>query len=196
MLAGSHNTRQALAYFYMVAAWGGYVFIINIIPIYVVVMVVAGRYSSRLYIAYSTFYALGSIMAMQVRTHGSDDFALAGKRQPTRRTKPPFPPPVRVAPLDLRYCGICAARTAVCRTGCLSRGMFRGFCAWPPGRLLHIFCFVFCVSLLLYLCSGAPRDSSLRRPPLWLLASVCHARELACDGVYPFDRCRSWALTW
>lgn len=40
-------------------------FIINIIPIYVVVMVVAGRYSSRLYIAYSTFYALGSIMAMQ-----------------------------------------------------------------------------------------------------------------------------------
>lgn len=50
----------------MVAAWGGYVFIINIIPIYVVVMVIAGRYSSRLYIAYSTFYALGSIMAMQV----------------------------------------------------------------------------------------------------------------------------------
>lgn len=50
----------------MVAAWGGYVFIINIIPIYVVVMVVAGRYSSRLYIAYSTFYALGSILAMQV----------------------------------------------------------------------------------------------------------------------------------
>lgn len=52
----------------MVAAWGGYVFIINIIPIYVVVMVVAGRYSSRLYIAYSTFYALGSLMAMQVRS--------------------------------------------------------------------------------------------------------------------------------
>ncbi|CAM9575987.1 unnamed protein product [Ascophyllum nodosum] len=57
----------AIAYFYMVAAWGGYVFIINIIPIYVVVMVVAGRYSNRLYIAYSTFYALGSIMAMQAR---------------------------------------------------------------------------------------------------------------------------------
>lgn len=52
----------------MVAAWGGYVFIINIIPIYVVVMVVAGRYTTRLYIAYSTFYALGSIMAMQVRS--------------------------------------------------------------------------------------------------------------------------------
>lgn len=56
----------------MVAAWGGYVFIINIIPIYVVVMVVAGRYSSRLYIAYSTFYALGSLLAMQVKARGKE----------------------------------------------------------------------------------------------------------------------------
>jgi dolichyl-diphosphooligosaccharide--protein glycosyltransferase len=50
----------------MVAAWGGYVFIINIIPIYTVVMMVGGRYSSRLYIAYSIFYTLGSLMAMTV----------------------------------------------------------------------------------------------------------------------------------
>ncbi len=56
----------ALSYYYMVAAWGGYVFIINIIPIYVVTMIVGGRYSSRLYIAYSVFYTLGSLMAMTV----------------------------------------------------------------------------------------------------------------------------------
>ncbi|KAF0720808.1 Aste57867_3 [Aphanomyces stellatus] len=56
----------ALAYFYMVAAWGGYVFIINLLPIYVLVMLVAGRYSPRLYVAYSTFYVLGSILAMQI----------------------------------------------------------------------------------------------------------------------------------
>lgn len=56
----------ALSYYYMVAAWGGYVFIINIIPIYTVIMIVGGRYSSRLYIAYSVFYALGSLMAMTV----------------------------------------------------------------------------------------------------------------------------------
>ena len=56
----------ALSYYYMVAAWGGYVFIINIIPIYTVIMVVGGRYSSRLYIAYSVFYTLGSLMAMTV----------------------------------------------------------------------------------------------------------------------------------
>lgn len=56
----------ALSYYYMVAAWGGYVFIINIIPIYVVVMILGGRYSPRLYIAYSIFYTLGSLMAMTV----------------------------------------------------------------------------------------------------------------------------------
>ncbi len=56
----------ALAYFYMVAAWGGYVFIINIIPIYVCVLIVGGRYSARLYTAYSVFYVVGSLLAMQV----------------------------------------------------------------------------------------------------------------------------------
>lgn len=56
----------ALSYYYMVAAWGGYIFIINVIPIYVIIMVLAGRYSSRLYIAYSIFYIIGSICAMTV----------------------------------------------------------------------------------------------------------------------------------
>jgi dolichyl-diphosphooligosaccharide---protein glycosyltransferase len=50
----------------MVAAWGGYVFIINIIPIYVVAMIIGGRFSYRLYTAYSVFYTLGSLMAMTV----------------------------------------------------------------------------------------------------------------------------------
>ena len=56
----------ALSYYYMVAAWGGYVFIINIIPIYALILIIGGRYSSRLYIAYSVFYTLGSLMAMTV----------------------------------------------------------------------------------------------------------------------------------
>ena len=56
----------SLSYYYMVAAWGGYVFIINVIPIYTLILIVAGRYSSRLYIAYSCFYTMGSLMAMTV----------------------------------------------------------------------------------------------------------------------------------
>ncbi|KAI8076886.1 Oligosaccharyl transferase STT3 subunit-domain-containing protein [Halteromyces radiatus] len=53
-------------YFYMVAAWGGYVFIINIIPLHVFVLMLMGRFSSRVYVAYSTFYVLGTLMSMQV----------------------------------------------------------------------------------------------------------------------------------
>lgn len=51
----------------MVNAWGGYIFIINLIPIYVFVLLITGRYSHRLYIAYSTFYVMGTLMSMQVR---------------------------------------------------------------------------------------------------------------------------------
>ncbi|CAK4082482.1 unnamed protein product [Aphanomyces euteiches] len=61
-----HAGSCALAYLNMVASWGGYVFIINLVPLYVVVMLFAGRYSPRLYIAYSTFYVLGTLLAMQV----------------------------------------------------------------------------------------------------------------------------------
>lgn len=56
----------ALSYAYMVAAWGGYIFIANMIPIHVLLLIAAGRYSPRLYTAYSTFYVLGSLLAIQV----------------------------------------------------------------------------------------------------------------------------------
>eukprot|EP00033_Pygsuia_biforma_P001994 GCRY01002219.1.p1 GENE.GCRY01002219.1~~GCRY01002219.1.p1 ORF type:complete len:714 (-),score=142.20 GCRY01002219.1:267-2408(-) len=56
----------AVAYFYMVAAWGGYIFIINLIPIYVFTMLITGRFSNRLYVAYSTFYILGTFLEMQI----------------------------------------------------------------------------------------------------------------------------------
>ncbi|KAH3744959.1 oligosaccharyl transferase, STT3 subunit [Pelomyxa schiedti] len=56
----------ALAYFYMVSAWGGYVFIINLIPLYVLVMLISGRFSLRLYVAYSTVYVLGTLLSMQI----------------------------------------------------------------------------------------------------------------------------------
>jgi dolichyl-diphosphooligosaccharide--protein glycosyltransferase len=60
----------ALAYFYMVSAWGGYVFIINLIPLHVLTLLLTGRYSNRLYIAYSILYIMGTILAMQIRFVG------------------------------------------------------------------------------------------------------------------------------
>lgn len=56
----------ALSYFYMVSAWGGYVFIINLIPLHVLTLIIMGRFSARLYVAYTTFFILGQLMAMQI----------------------------------------------------------------------------------------------------------------------------------
>eukprot|EP01132_Coremiostelium_polycephalum_P009021 gene9021-11049_t len=60
----------ALAYFYMASAWGGYVFIINLIPMHALALLVTGRYSHRLYVAFSTVYVLGTILSMQINFIG------------------------------------------------------------------------------------------------------------------------------
>lgn len=56
----------ALSYFYMVSAWGGYVFIINLIPLHVFVLMIMGRFSLKLYTSYTTFYVIGQLCAMQI----------------------------------------------------------------------------------------------------------------------------------
>lgn len=56
----------ALFYGYMVSAWGGYVFITNLIPLHVFVLVAMGRFSPRLYVSYTTWYALGTLASMQI----------------------------------------------------------------------------------------------------------------------------------
>ena len=76
------GTIAAVFYFYMVAAWGmsvvvlfqpaanlflgGYAFITNMIPLHALVLLLMGRYSSRLYVAYSSWYAIGTLASMQV----------------------------------------------------------------------------------------------------------------------------------
>lgn len=61
-----YGALTALSYFYMVSAWGGYVFITNLIPLHVFVLLLMGRYSPRLYTAYTTWYALGTLASMQI----------------------------------------------------------------------------------------------------------------------------------
>merc|ERR1712158_260495 len=56
----------ALAYFYMVSAWGGYVFIINLIPLHVLVLILMGRFSHRIYVAYNSFFIIGLLSSMQI----------------------------------------------------------------------------------------------------------------------------------
>ncbi|KAF4593652.1 oligosaccharyl transferase stt3 subunit [Pleurotus pulmonarius] len=53
-------------YFYMVAAWGGYAFITNMIPLHALTLILMGRFTSRLYVGYSSWYAIGTLASMQV----------------------------------------------------------------------------------------------------------------------------------
>ena len=50
----------------MVSAWGGYVFIINLIPLHVFVLILMNRFSHRIYVAYNTFFIIGLICSMQI----------------------------------------------------------------------------------------------------------------------------------
>ena len=56
----------SVAYFYMVSSWGGYVFLINLIPMHVFTLMICGRYNHRVYVAYSTVYCIGTILSMQI----------------------------------------------------------------------------------------------------------------------------------
>ncbi|CAK7198617.1 oligosaccharyl transferase stt3 subunit [Sporothrix eucalyptigena] len=56
----------ALFYGYMVASWGGYAFITCLLPLHSFVLICMGRYSTRLYVAYTTWYALGTLASMQI----------------------------------------------------------------------------------------------------------------------------------
>lgn len=56
----------ALFYFYMVSAWGGYVFITNMIPLHIFILLLMGRFNYKLYTSYCTWYSLGTLMSMQI----------------------------------------------------------------------------------------------------------------------------------
>jgi len=45
---------------------GGYAFITNMLPLHVFVLLLMGRYSARLYVGYSSFYAIGTLASMSV----------------------------------------------------------------------------------------------------------------------------------
>lgn len=59
-----------LAYFNMVAAWGGYIFVINLIGVHAAMLVGMGRFSDKVYVVYSLFYVIGTLLAIQVPVVG------------------------------------------------------------------------------------------------------------------------------
>lgn len=53
-------------YLYMVASWGGYSFIVNLLPIHCLACIIFGRASVKLYIAYAPFVILGGLAASKL----------------------------------------------------------------------------------------------------------------------------------
>jgi dolichyl-diphosphooligosaccharide---protein glycosyltransferase len=60
------GAMTALSYGYMVSAWGGYAFITNLLPLHALVLIMMGRFSPRLYVSYTSWYALGTLASMQI----------------------------------------------------------------------------------------------------------------------------------
>ncbi|CAG9464123.1 unnamed protein product [Pedinophyceae sp. YPF-701] len=59
-----------LSYFYMVMSWGGYSFIINLLPIHCLVCIATGRLTPRLYVAYAPVVMIGTILAASIPVVG------------------------------------------------------------------------------------------------------------------------------
>jgi dolichyl-diphosphooligosaccharide--protein glycosyltransferase len=54
-----------ISYIYMVASWGAYPFVLNMIGVHAGLMVLLGRFDSNLHRAYSLFYVIGTAGAIQ-----------------------------------------------------------------------------------------------------------------------------------
>ena len=59
-----------LSYTYMAAAWGGFIFVLNLIAVHAVVLFFLGRYSSKVHTAYSLFFIIGTFGATRVPVIG------------------------------------------------------------------------------------------------------------------------------
>jgi len=55
-----------LAYAYMVAAWGGYIFVVNMVGIHAAYLALTGRFTDKLHRAYSLFFLVGTACAVHV----------------------------------------------------------------------------------------------------------------------------------
>jgi dolichyl-diphosphooligosaccharide---protein glycosyltransferase len=73
----AHNTGRLIwtvanvaAYFYMVLSWGGYSFVINLIPIYALACIATGRMTGRLYSAFAPLVSVGTLLACSVPVVG------------------------------------------------------------------------------------------------------------------------------
>merc|ERR1719356_2307620 len=59
-----------ISYVNMVAAWGGYIFVLNMIGLHALMLVGLGRFNSGVHKAYTLFFIIGTAGAMQIPVVG------------------------------------------------------------------------------------------------------------------------------
>jgi hypothetical protein len=59
-----------LAYIYMASNWGGYTFVINMVGVHAALLVAVGKYSPSLHKAYTLFFVIGTLGALQIPVVG------------------------------------------------------------------------------------------------------------------------------
>ena len=64
--AAIRGAIAGLAYVNMAAAWGGYVFVINLVAAHAGFLVVTGRHSTKLHAAYTSFFFVGTALATRI----------------------------------------------------------------------------------------------------------------------------------
>ena len=89
------GSLTGLAYFYMAAAWGGYIFVLNMVGCHAAVLVLMGRFGTRVYRAYTAFYLVGTALSCQIPVVGLS---------PLKSLEQLGPGAVFVAYQILRYC--------------------------------------------------------------------------------------------
>ena len=61
------GAAAGMAYACMAASWGGYVFLVNVVALHAVTLLAAGRATQAVHRAFTAFYIVGTLCAMQVR---------------------------------------------------------------------------------------------------------------------------------
>jgi dolichyl-diphosphooligosaccharide--protein glycosyltransferase len=64
------SVLAGVSYIYMVAAWGGYIFVINMIGVHALMLVGLGRFNTGIHKAYTIFFVIGTAGAIQIPVVG------------------------------------------------------------------------------------------------------------------------------
>ena len=119
----------AVAYYSVVSSWDGYFFVLNLVALHVACLMVLGRYTPKVYIAYSIFYVFGTLFSFQVPSvsllsvvspQHAMGLAVFGERTPTRQHAG--------TPTHLQRTNTPACRSAVRLSRCFAA---RAWCTSP-----------------------------------------------------------------